>query len=278
MSGENGKKSVQDELQQGFMILDAFLAKNRHLPTPELFRQCWNLILRNENLFSAAATRSNRFKVDGKNLIYARFALYFKLLRKGFVPPIKLADESSGLAVRPGSIFVALHSQLELAVAKLLQERSHRIAMITAGPGQPQLLELFAMSPVPDFIKRDSDCLLLAREALAKSKSLMIDVDYRVFDEGQRQFVYKIGITAFLFAKKMSRPLYFVKPEIKADGEIVCTIQLSPTEAPANDIAEQFRSFVGAAETPGNAYPIGDWFSDTGGKLDTRIAGRNPQG
>jgi hypothetical protein len=278
MSGNNDIQAVQKELRQGYLILDAFLAKNRNLPTPELFRQCWNLILRNEPLFSGAATRRNRFKVDGKNLVYARFALFFKVLRKDFVPPVKLADESLGLRALPGSIFVALHSQLELAVAKLLQDSSHHVAMITAGPEQPQLLELFALSPPPDFIKRNSDCLLLAREALVKSRSLLIDVDYRVFDEERQQFLYKIGITAFSFAKKIGRPLYFVKPEVNTNGEIMCTLRLSRTEEPANEIAEHFRSFVGAAALPGNALSIGDWFSDTGGKVTARFVGRSPPG
>ena len=41
------------------------------------------LILENEELFWGTATRSNKFNVDGRNLVYARFALFFKLLRQG---------------------------------------------------------------------------------------------------------------------------------------------------------------------------------------------------
>lgn len=278
MNGQSDIRDVDEKLQRGYLILDAFLRDNMNQPTPELFRQCWQLILSNEDLFIGAATRRNRFRIDGKNLVYARFALFFKLLRKEFVPPIKLAGENPDLAAFPGSIFVSFHSQLELAFTKLLQENSHHVAMITAGPGQPQLIELFALSPVPGFIKRNADCLLLARDALLKSSSLLIDVDYTFFDEAQQRLVHKIGISAFVFAKKMSRPLYFMKPEINADGEIVCTVRLSQTEAPANEIAEQFRSFMGTAEISQNELPIGDWFSDTGGKLDTRIAARNPHG
>jgi hypothetical protein len=198
--------------------------------------------------------------------------MFFKSLRKGFAPPAKLADESLAFNAPPGSIFLMRHSQLELGVAKVLQENSHRLAIITAGPDRPEILELFALTPVPDFIRRSSDCLLLARQALANSKSIMMVVDYRVFDEGQKQYLYKIGITAFVFAQKMLRPIFFVKPEINSDGEIECAFRQSSVKGSANEIAEEFRSFVGGD------LPIGDWFADTGGKLNAVIPARNLSG
>ena len=173
---------------------------------------------------------------------------------------------------------MTLHSKLELAIAKLLQDNSHSVAMISAGQRQPQMIELLALSPAPSIIRRDSNCLLLAREALVKSSSLTINVDYTVFDEERQLFVQKIGISAFLFAKKMSRPLYFVKLEINVDGEIVCTVRLSQSDEPENGIAEHFRSFVGVRAIPGDEFSIGDWFLDTKGNSNARIARRSPPG
>lgn len=278
VSGKSGIQDVQDELEQGFMILDAFMTENRNLPTPELFRQCWKLILRNESLFIGAVTGRNRFKINGINLVYARFALFYKLLRKEFVPPVRLADEGVGTQLHRGSIFVSFHSRLELAIAKLLHDNSHHVAMINAGPRRPQLLELFALSPAPAFIRRSSDCLVLARDALLKSSSLIIDVDYTVFDEAQQRNVHKIGISAFAFAKKMARPLYFVKPAVNADGEIMCTLRLAQSEAPADEIARNFMSFVSDASVPGSEFSVGDWFSDTNGESRARTGRPSPQG
>jgi hypothetical protein len=273
VSGKNGTKDIQEELEQGFMILDRFMKENRNLPTQELFRQCWKLILRNEHLFIGAVMRAhrfNRFKIDGKNLVYTRFAIFYKFLRKEFEPPVELAGEGPDLQAHPGSIFVSFHSGLELAIAKVLQNNFHDVAMITAGPRRPQLLDLFALSPVPVFISRSVDCLVLARDALIKSSSVIIDVDYTVFDEEQQRLVHKIGIATFAFAKKMARPLYFVKVEVNADAEIVCTARLAQTEAPANEIAGNFMSFVRDTALPGNDYSIGDWFSDFKGELNAR--------
>ena len=104
------------------------------------------------------------------------------------------------------------------------------------------------------------------------ASSLIFDVDYAVFDEGQQRFVHKISISGFSFAKKMLRPLYFVRPEINVDGEIVCTIRLSQTEESAHGIAEQFISFMGSKAIPGHEILIGDWFSDISGKSNARIA------
>ncbi len=277
MSGGIDQADADEKLRQGYLILEAFLKENRNLPTPDLFRQCWKLMLRNERLFVGAAKGRNRFKINEKNLVYARFALFYKLLRKEFVPPVRLADESAGLEVHPGSIFVSFHSRLELAIAKLLQDNSHHVTMISAGPRRPQLLELFALSPAPTFIRRSNDCLVLARDALRASSSLIIDVDYTVFDEAQQRNVHKIGISAFAFARKMARPLYFVKPEVNADGEIICTFRLSQTVAPADEIAGNFKSFISDASVPGNEFSIGDWFSDTNGEVRTGTGRPGPQ-
>jgi hypothetical protein len=276
MSNGIDQADIQEKLRQGYLILDAFLTENGNLPTPELFRQCWKLILKNEELFAGTPTQGRRFNVDLRNTAYVRFSLFFKRLRLEFVPPVKLADNGPDINARLGSIFLTLHSNLELAIAKLLQGYLHHVAMISAGQRQPQLMDLFSLSPDLSIITRNSDCLLLAREALVKSNSLLIDVDYTIFDEERQRYEHKIGISAFLFAKKMSRPLYFVLPEITEDGETVCSVHLAQTDASANEIAEQFKFFARARTSTGDELSIGDWYLDTDGKANAKAAQQGP--
>lgn len=278
MSGQNNTPRMQERLQEGYVILDAFLKENGSLPTPELFRQCWKLILKNETLFHGAETQTSRYNVDAKNVAYVRFALFFKLLRPEFVPPVKLADGSPDLGASQGSIFLTIHSELELAIAKLLQGSSSSIAMISAAQRNPQMVKLFSLAPAPDIIRRSSNCLILARQALVSSSSLVFDIDYAVFDEEQQRFLHKISPAGFLFAKKVSRPLYFVRLEIDTDGEIMCAVRLSQSDGTVNELADHFRSFVNARTVPVGELPVGNWFMDTGRNLDAGIPGSSPKG
>lgn len=276
VSGKSDIPGIQERLQEGYLILDAFLAENGNLPTLELFRQCWKLILRNEELFGGMPAQGRRFNFDLRNIAYIRFSLFFKRLRAEFVPTVKLADKSLDINARLGSVFLTMHSELELAIVKLLQSNLHGVAMISAGQRQPRQIDLFGLSPALGIIKRNNDCLLLAREALAKSNSLLIDVDYTVFDEERQRYEHKIGISAFLFAKKMSRPLYFVMPEINEDGETVCSVELAQTDTSANEIAEQFKLFARSRALTGDELSVGHWFLDTKGKSNAKVARQGP--
>lgn len=277
VSGESKAPHMQERLREGYVILDAFLKENGSLPTPELFRRCWKLILKNETLFHGAETQTSRYNVDAKSVAYVRFALFFKLLRPEFVPPVKLAVGSPDLGVSQGSIFLTIHSELELAIAKLLQGGSGRVAMISAAPRNPRMVELFGLSPAPDIIRRSSNCLILARQALVSSSSLVFDIDYAVFDKEQQRFLHKISPAGFLFAKKVSRPLYFVRIETSVDGEIMCAVRLSQGDGSVNELAEHFRSFVNARAIPVGELPVGNWFMDTGRNLSAGNPGSNPK-
>jgi len=267
MNSDENTALIEARFREGQKLLDSFIGQNSSLPTSDLFRKSWHVIVKNKALFEGVALLKNRFDIEWDNLVYFQFCRFFEKLRPDFVPPIRIDRPDVSMDEFCGSTLVTVHNLLEMAIGRALQKIGLETTFVSsAGIRLPGHIRLFRFAPAPLIIPRDRNCMLLMRDAVQLRRALIVDVDYTLYDPEAKMLHRRIGINSFEFSKKTRTPLHYVFAKIDVEGEIVIHSRKANSEDSAGHAAQEFIRFLTTNDFRRGPLSVGDWFADTGGK------------
>lgn len=257
-----------DEVEIGRKLLISFLTENREMERYELFRRAWHVILENQNHFSAISESRNRywqfrFNVSWQSRIYKELLIFFReIVTPNFVPLVRGVGPDFIKDSDRGTLFMTIHSNLELGAVKFLQEQGHSVSAVAARMEPKPLMttrKLFRLSEPVEIIWRRNDWLLQIRRALKASRSVLIDVDYALFDRGRQLYVKRASKAFLEAAVRLGVVLHWILPFIGPDGEIVCCSKRIAPESTSQEKLQLLNSLAKQHDYDLGELTLGDW-------------------
>lgn len=264
---------MDEELEKGRKLLISFLTENREMERYELFRRAWHLVLENQSHFRNISETKNRywqfrFNVSWQSRIYKELLIFFQeVVTPSFVPLVRGVGPDFITDGDRGGLYMTVHSNLEQGAVKFLQEQGHSVSAVAARHAPNPLKtnrRLFRLSEPMEIIWLRNDTLLLMRQALKASRSVLVDVDYALFDRDRQLYVKRANRTLLEVAVKLGVHLYWILPFIGPDGEVVsCSKRIASETTPE----EKLQSLISLAKQYGytlGELTMGDWSKEKG--------------
>lgn len=258
-------KELGDEVEKGRKLLISFLTENREMERYELFRRAWHLILENQNHFRAINETANRywqfrFNVSWQSRIYKELLILFReVVTPSFVPLVRGVGPDFIADGDRGALYMTIHSNLELGAIKLVQEQGHSVSAVAARLEPISFRRLFRLSEPVEIIWLRNDSLLQIRRALKAFRSVLVNVDYALFDRERQLYVKRANRTFLEAAVRFGVSIYWILPFIGPDGEVVCCSKRIASETTPQEKLQLLNSLAKQHGYGLGELTLGDW-------------------
>ena len=246
--------------------------ENQQISTKRLFAETWQIINGNETIF-ASPFILNRFNVSWRNYVFVDVARNFKTVRPDYTPELKLKFPSGDHAMYNSSVFVTLHTEIEYSIVSALQSIGCKCIIITSAKND-KLPTIYEHMSGMGQIVRSQNCLLLARKELMAGRTVVVPVDYTLYDRDAESFIQKIGTGVFDFAKKCQFPVFYIFPVVGPAGEINLFCEAADSSKSSGDCADSFLEFCDTYSPNRINLTKDNWYSDTRGEWDATLANK----
>jgi hypothetical protein len=227
--------------KEGRYLIDEIIKLNFNVSTFDLFKLCWKAVEKHQDKFRVRAELSEMHESAWRVLVYHDLCKHIKKVRPDFSPPIKTLNITMG-----PSIFVTVHTGLEIAIAKSVAEKNYKISVVyLPNPQNNERSNLFKLSSFVQFIKADSNCLLNAKAAIENGRHILADCDHPLPENPKANLARGISKAMFELSKILKVDIVFILPFIDRGGAI--NFQVKSIKGPLKrevDYRLEFISFL----------------------------------